>query len=113
MAQHHKPKYSSGKQPSGSKGLVIGLVAVMAVLVLFSLGLRLLLGTPQAEPQLEATAPAGTQEPQQEPTPPSRRRLVHRCGRGCSAARRRSRLPLSRSRSMWCPRPPSPSPATF
>ena len=70
MAQHHKPKYSSGKQPSGSKGLVIGLVAVMAVLVLFSLGLRLLLGTPQAEPQLEATAPAGTQEPQQEPTAP-------------------------------------------
>lgn len=63
MAQH-KPKYSSGKQPSGSRGLVIGLVVVMGVLVLFSLGLRLLLGTAQSqEPQLEATV-----APAQEPT---------------------------------------------
>ena len=62
MAQH-KPKYSSGKQPSGSRGLVIGLVVVMGVLVLFSLGLRLLLGTAQSqEPQLEATV-APAQEP--------------------------------------------------
>lgn len=59
MAQH-KPKYSSGKQPSGSRGLVIGLICVMGVLVLFSLGLRLLLGTAQSrEPQLEATVAAG------------------------------------------------------
>ena len=64
MAQH-KPKYSSGKQPSGSRGLVIGLVVVMGVLVLFSLGLRLLLGTAQSqEPQLEATVAATGQEPE-------------------------------------------------
>lgn len=72
MAQH-KPKYSSGKQPSGSRGLVIGLIVVMGALVLFSLGLRLLLGTVQGqEPQLEATvagqapeATAGVPEPTQ------------------------------------------------
>lgn len=64
MAQH-KPKYSSGKQPSGSRGLVIGLVVVMGVLVLFSLGLRLLLGTAQSqEPQLEATVAATGQAPE-------------------------------------------------
>ena len=64
MAQH-TPKYSSGKQPSGSRGLVIGLVVVMGVLVLFSLGLRLLLGTAQSqEPQLEATVAATGQAPE-------------------------------------------------
>ena len=64
MAQH-KPKYSSGKQPSGSRGLVTGLVVVMGVLVLFSLGLRLLLGTAQSqEPQLEATVAATGQAPE-------------------------------------------------
>ena len=64
MAQH-KPKYSSGKQPSGSRGLVIGLVVVMGVLVLFSLGLLLLLGTAQSqEPQLEATVAATGQAPE-------------------------------------------------
>lgn len=64
MAQH-KPKYSSGKQPSGSRGLVIGLVVVMGVLVLFSLGLRLLLGTAQRqEPQPETTVAATGQAPE-------------------------------------------------
>ena len=64
MAQKHTPKYSSGKEPSGSRSLVIGLVIVMTILVLFSLGLRLFLGrssTPQ--PQLEATAPIQQESP--------------------------------------------------
>lgn len=49
MADKHSPKYRRKKKPSGSAAIVTGLVAVMAVLVLFSLGLRLLLGTPQVE----------------------------------------------------------------
>ena len=49
MADKHSPKYRKKKKASGSAAIVTGLVAVMAVLVLFSLGLRLLLGTPQVE----------------------------------------------------------------
>lgn len=63
MSQGHKPKYSSGKQSGSSGSIVIGLVIVMAVLVMFSLGLRLLLGgNSSQETQFAATTPA-EQEP--------------------------------------------------
>lgn len=65
MSQGHKPKYSSGKQSSGSGAIILGLVVVMAVLVVFSLGLRLLLGSSSQSGQLAATAPV-----QQEPEEP-------------------------------------------
>lgn len=66
MSQGHKPKYSSGKQSGGSGAIILGLVIVMAVLVAFSLGLRLLLGSSSSQSgQLAATAPV-----QQEPDEP-------------------------------------------
>lgn len=69
MAQH-RPKYSSEKQPNGSRGLVIGLAVVMGALVLLSVGLRLLLGTAQSQtPQPEpaaATTAADLPEPTEE-----------------------------------------------
>ena len=66
MSQGHKPKYSSGKQSGGSGAIILGLVIVMAVLVAFSLGLRLLLGSSSSQSgQLAATAPV-----QQEPEEP-------------------------------------------
>ena len=49
MSQGHKPKYSSGKQSGGSGAIILGLVIVMAVLVAFSLGLRLLLGSSSSQ----------------------------------------------------------------
>lgn len=58
-----KGKYSGGKQPAGSGALVLGLAAVMAVLVLFSLGLRLIIGggkTPQTEPAASAQTEQAT-----------------------------------------------------
>ncbi|MGM9604138.1 MAG: CapA family protein, partial [Faecousia sp.] len=45
MAENHSPKYRRRKKHSSSSPIVIGLVLVMAVLVLFSLGLRLLLNS--------------------------------------------------------------------
>ena len=55
-----KGKYSGGTDSSGS--LVTGLVVVMGILVLFSLGLRLVIGSAgSSQPQLEATT-APTQE---------------------------------------------------
>lgn len=56
MADHYTPKYRSnqkrkrGKQSSSSSSLVISLIAIMGLLVIFSLGLRMLLGTPEPEP---------------------------------------------------------------
>ena len=55
-----KGKYSGGTDSSGS--LVTGLVVVMGILVLFSMGLRLVIGSAgRSQPQLEATT-APTQE---------------------------------------------------
>ena len=66
MSQGQKPKYSSGKQSGGSGAIILGLVIVMAVLVAFSLGLRLLLGSSSSQSgQLAATTPV-----QQEPEEP-------------------------------------------
>lgn len=56
MADQYTPKYRSnqkrkrGRRSSSSSSLVVSLVAIMALLVLFSLGIRMLLGTPEPEP---------------------------------------------------------------
>lgn len=61
MAQ--KGKYNNGKRRDSSGSLVTGLVVVMGILVLFSLGLRLVIGNAGSnQPQLEATT-ATIQEP--------------------------------------------------
>lgn len=64
-----KGKYSGGKDSSGA--LVKGLVAVMGILVLFSLGLRLVIGSPSSQPQLEATVAPTVQEPVTTPDVPA------------------------------------------
>ena len=70
MAENHSPKYRKRrKKRSSSSPIVIGLVLVMGVLVLFSLGLRMLLNTAgpdaptAAEPTAaESPAPEATEE---------------------------------------------------
>ena len=54
MAQKHKPKYQSSNNDFNSAPLVVGLVAVMAVIVLFSVGLRLFLNSDSPAPQVSA-----------------------------------------------------------
>lgn len=57
-----KGKYSGGTDSSGS--LVKGLIVVMGILVLFSLGLRLVIGSAgSGQPQLEATTVPTVEEP--------------------------------------------------
>ena len=57
-----KGKYSGGADSSGS--LVKGLIVVMGILVLFSLGLRLVIGSAgSGQPQLEATTVPTVEEP--------------------------------------------------
>ena len=54
MAQKHTPKYGRKKKKSGGSGAIVtGLILVMAVLVVFSLGLRLLLGSSQGGETVE------------------------------------------------------------
>lgn len=57
MAEHHSPKYRKKKKRSGSGGIVTALVLFMAVLVVFSLGLRLLLGTGQSDQPVQTPSP--------------------------------------------------------
>ena len=55
-----KGKYSGGTDSSGS--LVKGLIVVMGILVLFSLGLRLVIGSAgSGQPQPEEHLPGGDQ----------------------------------------------------
>lgn len=56
MAENHSPKYRRRKKHSSSSPIVIGLVLVMAVLVLFSLGLRLLLNSAGSDGTVKAEA---------------------------------------------------------
>ena len=70
MAEKHNPKYG-GKKNGGDRAIVAGLVLVMAVLVLLSLGLRLVLSSSR-EPAAPETVTAPETIPQvtpsQEPT---------------------------------------------
>lgn len=55
MAQKHTPKYGRRRKKASSSGAIVaGLVLLMAVLVVFSLGLRLLLGSSQPEQTAQA-----------------------------------------------------------
>ena len=66
MADKRKPKYQSNDD-FNSTPLVVGLVAVMAVIVLFAVGLRLFLSTGTPEPEI-STVP--TEVIAEEPTEP-------------------------------------------
>lgn len=71
MAEKHNPKYGGKKKSNGSGAIVAGLILVMAVLVLLSLGLRLLLSSSREPAAPESvTAPEAIPEatPSQEPT---------------------------------------------
>lgn len=70
MAEKHNPKYG-GKKNGGDRAIVAGLVLVMAVLVLLSLGLRLVLSSSREPAATETvTAPETIPQvtPSQEPT---------------------------------------------
>ena len=71
MAEHHSPRYGKKrKKQSNSAGIVLLLVVLMAVLVIFSLTLRLLLGSSQGEEpvQTEATVEVPTEAPEKSPS---------------------------------------------
>ena len=71
MAQKHKPRYQSNNNEFNSAPLVVGLVAVMAVIVLFSVGLRLFLNSDSPAPQVSAETEAAmevTEAPEIEAT---------------------------------------------
>ena len=71
MAENHPPRYGRKRKKQSSSGkIVLLLVILMAALVLFSLALRLLLGSPQSsEPvETEAQVEAPTQAPERSPS---------------------------------------------
>ena len=70
MAENHPPRYGKKrKKQSSSTGIVMLLVALMAALVIFSLALRLVLGSPQSnEPQAEVPTQAATEAPEKSPS---------------------------------------------
>lgn len=113
-----KGKYSSGADSSGS--LVKGLIVVMGILVLFSLGLRLVIGSAgSGQPQLEATTVPTVEEPVTLPSiPEDTQPESSPFGAGCSALKSRRSPPSRRKRKhqkplALSPRQPLPSPATF
>ena len=68
MAENHSPHYrKKRKKHSSSAGIVMLLVVLMAALVIFSLALRLLLGSPQssepAQVELPSQLPTAATEP--------------------------------------------------
>lgn len=62
MAEKHSPKYRKRKGHSGSGIFVAGLVLVMATLVVFSLGLRLILGAPERVETMETPTEKGEEK---------------------------------------------------
>ena len=59
MAENHSPRYGKKrKKQSNSAGIVMLLVVLMAALVIFSLALRLLLGSPQSNDPAQAEVPS-------------------------------------------------------
>ena len=64
MADNHSPRYGKKrKKRSSSSGIILLLVALMAALVIFSLALRLLLGSPQGSEPVQAELPIQTEAP--------------------------------------------------
>lgn len=71
MAENHSPRYGKKrKKQSNSAGIVMLLVVLMAALVIFSLALRLLLGSPQSNDPAQAEVPsqAPTEVTEQSPS---------------------------------------------
>lgn len=70
MAENHSPRYGRRrKKHSSSAGIVLLLVALMAALVIFSLALRLLLGTAQTDEPVQTEATIQTEAPTQATEP--------------------------------------------